>query len=122
MGHHLKISGKYGTFLRQKYVELRPLFWSLKIRPHKCPISRKNMIYLKFGIFLTILIILKLCILTETGFAATLKNVVQVDGVTPWVGVRHFYGTHVFLIHTVFTYFQYGTYSIHLFLIHLLFT
>jgi hypothetical protein len=26
---------------------------------------------------------LKLCILTETGFAATLKNVVQVDGVTP---------------------------------------
>jgi hypothetical protein len=96
MGHHLKISGKYGTFLRQKYVELRPLFWSLKIRPHKCPISRKNMIYLKFGIFLTILIILKLCILTETGFAATLKNVVQVDGVTPWVGVRHFYGNYFY--------------------------
>jgi hypothetical protein len=57
------------------------------------PNYQKNMIYLKFEIFLTILIILKLCILTEIGFAATLKNVVQVDGVNPWVGVRHFYGT-----------------------------
>ncbi len=84
----------YGTFLNKNMSNSDHIFEALKSRLKKAQFVEKTYgIYLKLRIFWTILITLKLCILTETRSAATLKNVVQVDGVNPlgrcWALLRY---------------------------------